>query len=448
MGSAPKAVKRAEYEFHERIGGGVAGRVLRVTDGRGGVFAGKCARTADDSHGLLEEMHTLLSAGTHPSLVKLVDVALCDTGRLCLLFPCASCNFEEYLSAAERKAQPLARITDARDALAALLPAIAHVHARNIIHTDIKAANLLLERWPSGGFGGRRILLADFSEAVMDDLACRRFQPLAEIMKQQSLHTTTAPNRAPELHYGVTAWTKLIDEWSLGTVAWQSIRGHPWPMRADKPDMAAVFGTDALRRIFGDAPLFPSFERSSFPARAAPGAELDGDGRRVLQALLEPDPAKRGHAADLAQSNWFRERPVLKRSLFGRGEKGPFTIFEAFLGDDVLACRGAKRARTGHERTGPSRWRGSFLLVARIFDAVQTLPDFCGLWGFLRIFWRSRPLKNSELVGEYFGVSSFFQEFSRLRPSCRVFFSTVSAPSLWRGLSASGEAFGAMPEQF
>ena len=197
--------KSAEYVFHERLGGGIAGRVLRVTDGRGGVFAGKCARTARDSHGLVQEAHKLLVAGTHPNLVKLVGVTLCDAGQLCLLFPCASCTFEAYLAAEARNAQPLARVIDARLALAGLLPAIAHVHAQNIIHTDIKAENLLLERWPQGSFGGRRLLLADFSEAVVDDPACRRFQPLAEIMKEGTLHITTAPNRAPELHYGVAA---------------------------------------------------------------------------------------------------------------------------------------------------------------------------------------------------------------------------------------------------
>ena len=52
-----KVPKSAEYAFHERLGGGIAGRVLRVTDGRGGVFAGKCARSAGDSFGLLREAH-------------------------------------------------------------------------------------------------------------------------------------------------------------------------------------------------------------------------------------------------------------------------------------------------------------------------------------------------------------------------------------------------------
>ena len=53
---------------------------------------------------------------------------------------CASCSFEAYLTSDARSAQPLARAIEARDALAALLPAIAHVHVRKIIHTDITAA--------------------------------------------------------------------------------------------------------------------------------------------------------------------------------------------------------------------------------------------------------------------------------------------------------------------
>ena len=349
----PHCPSTAEYTFHERLGGGICGRVLRVTDSRGRVFAGKCARKTEDNHDLLKEAHIQLAAGTHPNLLKLVGVTLSGLGTLCLLLPCASTSFSAYLKAEARSAQPLARSIEARDALAALLPAIAHLHARNVIHTDIKSANLLLERWPQGSFGGRRLVLADFSHSVLDDPACHRLQPLAEIIKDGSLHTTTAPNRAPELHYGVAVHTKLIDEWSAGTVALETIRGRPWPMRADaKPDMGKVFGTEALRRVFGDAPLFASLEGSSVqPPGAAPGAELDGDGRRVVQALLDPDPAKRGHADDLVKSNWFLERPVFKRTMSGRGGKGPFTIFEAFMGDDVLAFTGGKSAGTGRSET-------------------------------------------------------------------------------------------------
>jgi hypothetical protein len=112
--SSQKFVKGAEYLFHDRLGGGIAGRVLRVTDGRGCVFAGKCARSAPYSHGLLQEAHTLLLAGTHPNLVKLVGVTLSDQDQLCLLFPYASCTFEAYLTDEAGSAQPLARGARAR----------------------------------------------------------------------------------------------------------------------------------------------------------------------------------------------------------------------------------------------------------------------------------------------------------------------------------------------
>ena len=72
---------------------------------------------------------------------------------------------------------------------------------------------------------------------------------------------------------------------------------------------------------------------------AAPGAELDGDGRRVVQSLLALDPATRGQAGELSKSNWFLERPVFQRTVSGRGGKGPFAVAEAYMGDDVLAPR-------------------------------------------------------------------------------------------------------------
>ena len=131
------------------------------------------------------------------------------------------------------------------------------------------------------------------------------------------------------------------------------IRGHRWPVQGkpgeEKPAMGTVFGSKAVRRVFGDAPLFRVLEGPS-PTEVSPGAlpapqagaELDGDGRRVVQSLLALDPATRGQAGDLAKSKWFLERPVFKRPIAGRGGKGPFTVAEAYMGDDVLAPRGGK----------------------------------------------------------------------------------------------------------
>ena len=106
--------------------------------------------------------------------------------------------------------------------------------------------------------------------------------------------------------------------------------------------MGTVFGSAAVRRVFGDAPLFRVLEGPLvMPSPgAAPGAELDGDGRRVVQSLLALDPATRGHAGELSKSNWLLERPVFQRTVSGRGGKGPFAVAEAYMGDDVLVPRG------------------------------------------------------------------------------------------------------------
>ena len=129
------------------------------------------------------------------------------------------------------------------------------------------------------------------------------------------------------------------------------IRGEKWPVQGKpheaKPAMGMVFGSAVVQRVFGDAPLFRELEGplavpTPTPVQyfgAAPGAELDGDGRRVVQSLLALDPATRGQAGELSKSNWFLERPVFQRTVSGRGGKGPFAVAEAYMGDDVLAPR-------------------------------------------------------------------------------------------------------------
>ena len=50
---------QSQYTFHERLAGGVAGQVVRVTDLRGNVFAAKCARRPAENIKLVAEAHLL-----------------------------------------------------------------------------------------------------------------------------------------------------------------------------------------------------------------------------------------------------------------------------------------------------------------------------------------------------------------------------------------------------
>ena len=354
--NARDSLGQAQYTFHERLGGGVAGRVYRVADVHGRVLAAKRARQPSDNLSLLAEAQLQLAGGTHPNLLQLQDIALKCTQKmpqrvdvLCLIFPCALCDFAQYITRElnDKNADHAHRIRAARDALAAVLPAIAHLHSHNIVHADIKPMNMLLQAQPlARSFDGRRLVLADFSHSYMNDPQSRWVKPLELILKEKALNVCTANYRAPELHYGMEAYTNLIDEWSAGVVALETIRGVRWPVEgkagAEKPAMRQVFGSAALRRLFGGAALFQTLE-GGFPESgpgAAPGAELDGHGRQVVQSLLSLDPAARGQASELSKSNWFLERSVLQRTISGRGDRGPFAVAEAFMGEDLLALRG------------------------------------------------------------------------------------------------------------
>jgi hypothetical protein len=328
-----------QYTYHERLGGGVSGRVVRVTGAHGRTLAAKCTRLACTLPSL-GEVHLNLTAGAHPHLLPLVDVTLGSEGRLCLLFPCLEGDFAGYLAAQTGKAQPGQMLRDGRDALAALLPAIAHLHRKKIIHTDIKPANMLLETAPqSRCFGGRRLLLADLGSAILDWPACRQYAAREKILQEGTLLVCTPSYKAPELLYGVAAFTDVIDEWAAGAVAWETIRGQPWPLQGGKPAMCAIFGSDAVRRVFRGAPLFAAIEGGSpdVQGQRRPGGELNGAGRVVLQSLLTLEPVERGRARELQTSDWFAQRPVLRRTVVAQGGKGPFAVAEAYMGEEVLA---------------------------------------------------------------------------------------------------------------
>ena len=79
---ARDSLGQAQYTFHERLGGGVAGRVYRVADVHGRVLAAKRARQPSDNLSLLAEAQLQLAGGTHPNLLQLQDIALKCTQKM------------------------------------------------------------------------------------------------------------------------------------------------------------------------------------------------------------------------------------------------------------------------------------------------------------------------------------------------------------------------------
>ncbi|MCB9746039.1 MAG: serine/threonine protein kinase, partial [Alphaproteobacteria bacterium] len=209
-------------------------------------------------HGVVEPVTAMLSGGRlqagHPYLV----MELATEGTL-----------------SERcGASPWAQV---QEVLVALLRALAHAHARGVMHLDLKPDNVLLTRGPEGP----QVRLADFG--------------LARAMGEGAgLRAGTPSYMAPEQIRGerLGPWTDL---YGLGGLAWALVCGQP-PFVGE------------LREVVSaqlSAPL-PELE----PAQAVPEG-LEG----WLRGLLQRQPAERfAHAADALRALEALGPPVPQRA--------------------------------------------------------------------------------------------------------------------------------------
>ncbi len=165
---------------------------------------------------------------------------------------------------------------EARKVLLALLDALAHAHARGVIHRDLKPGNVLL---------GERVVLCDFGLAQAVDNICT----------DEEVAVGTPPYMAPEQFLGswrdFGPWTDL---YSLGCLAHTLICGVP------------PFGYSDLQTCRQG-----HLERA--PPPLAPLIEVPEDVDTWLRILLAKDPEERfRRAADAAWAlTRLRESPLL-----------------------------------------------------------------------------------------------------------------------------------------
>ena len=163
-----------------------------------------------------------------------------------------------------------ARWADTRAILTAILRALAHAHARGVIHRDLKPHNLLFMDQPRTPAHLARARLADFGLAFStgDGL-----DPSRRVMAGTPLYMAPEQFGGPLVELG--PWTDL---YAVGWVAWELAAGaHPLRAR----EMVEIRG----RKCTGNLPLWPDHV-------AAP----DGFVGWVLR-LLELDPRHRYRSA-------------------------------------------------------------------------------------------------------------------------------------------------------
>ena len=173
--------------------------------------------------------------------------------------------------------------------LAEVAEAVAHAHAKGVIHRDLKPDNILA---PEGG--NPRVV--DFGVArLLDDAAARQ--------TRAGLVIGTLAYMSPEQARGdAEAVDTRSDVYSLGVIAYEVLCGrHPL---GDEP---GTF-TEVVRRIIGEEP----------PDPAAVSPDLRGDLALILRKALAKEPAQRyASASALAEDlrRHLRDEPILARPL-------------------------------------------------------------------------------------------------------------------------------------
>jgi serine/threonine-protein kinase len=250
-GSAATVAGRTvgRYEVLERIGGGGMGVVYRARDARlGRTVALKFLQPRLDADDSAAERFRLearaVAALEHPNICTVHEIGEADDGRLYLAMPLYD---GETLQA--RIARGPLPVGEAVAVAAQVARALAHAHARGIVHRDVKPSNVLVT---ADGV----VKLLDFGIAKLADVT----------LTGAAAPLGTAAYMSPEQTRGA-AVDHRTDVWSLGVVLHEMLTGRrpfageggqavadaiqhaePSPVTAHRPDVPA-----ALARIVATA---------------------------------------------------------------------------------------------------------------------------------------------------------------------------------------------------
>lgn len=309
MGAYTKGQRLLDrFVLLEPLGQGGQGEVWRALDEqRAAQVALKIAAAAELPR--LQVQHALASAAAGPGVLEIFEPV---AGEDLVVLPME-------LAAADARSLRARAWTQSLDLLREVAEALAGLHARGVVHGDIKPANVLI------GFDGRA-RLADFGAAarIGDAAAARSYSPFSA---------------SPQRHAGAPA-SPADDIFGFGALAYELLGGYP----PNFPDAARA-----------SAGLPPSRLATSV---ATPAALVD-----LVMALLAPNPAARPQdlrqvAATLAALESRRLSPVLA------AEVVPVEVAEAQAGSD--------RPR----RPSAAAWIGLGALAAALAGVFLVLPRY------------------------------------------------------------------------
>ncbi|OEL28138.1 putative cyclin-dependent kinase F-2 [Dichanthelium oligosanthes] len=306
-------IARAAMEHYERLGKiaeGASGIVYKARDRRTGETVAIKRLRAGGGNGdgdafaetFLREARCLEACRGHPCLVELRAAHRDDdaSAGAFLVMEYAGRSLAEVVreDRAGRRPFPEAQV---RLVVRRLLEGAAAMHARGVLHRDLKPDNVLLD-----GRGGVKICDFGLSRAADTDACNAPYTP----------GVATLWYRAPELILGSRDYDAGVDTWALGCIMAELLAGAPlFPGRSEMDQLNRVFDTLGMQDMrswpgFARLPRAesglchrsrpPSRLREMFPALSAAGFD-------VLSGLLACRPDRRLTAAEALRCPWFAE---------------------------------------------------------------------------------------------------------------------------------------------
>jgi serine/threonine-protein kinase len=229
----------------------------------------------------------VLSRLDHPNIVGIEDYFLRGDELVLALEYAEGESLQAALDRGEHFSQ-----SDVCELLVQMAAALAHAHAKDVIHRDVKPSNILLVREA----GGPRFVLTDFG-----------IGQLAEGIQTQKRQGGTYSYMAPEQFRGRPV--PQSDLWGLGVVAYRLLTGYlPFP----GPTL-----TELAHQIQYAAPI---------PPRAASGETLDPTLERAVLRLLDKSLEERVASAEELLRLLGRRDPTTGRSAGRRRPVAPASV--------------------------------------------------------------------------------------------------------------------------
>jgi len=208
-----------EYDFKDRVGSGTFGEVHKAKDSRTKeIVAMKHIYMANENEGVpitaLREIK-ILKQLNHPNIIPLLEIAVKrgnrvarQRGALYMVFPYMDHDLAGLI---ENKNVEFTE-PQIKCYMKQLFEGILYLHSNNIMHRDIKCANILINNQG-------QLQIGDFGLA-------RSFDP-DDKNKEYTNMVVTRWYRPPELLLGETRYTCAIDMWGLGCILGEILQRVP-----------------------------------------------------------------------------------------------------------------------------------------------------------------------------------------------------------------------------